>query len=179
MTVQPLHPIKDDLRDLTIYLLVRTDIHSLDTMPGKIAAHALHAGNQLLKYASEGLVRDYIAQGAASGADTFSTCITLAATGPEIEQIIERAKHLERFRDIIFDVVIDPSYPFTVDAELVNFNLLSDLVKIGPGEIVGIGAKQGKGFYLVTRKEMTCAWFLGDRRNFDFLNLFKGLELHK
>jgi len=30
----------------------------------------------------------------------------------------------------------------------------------------------------MVRKEITCAWFIGDRNNTDFKNLFSGLSLH-
>ena len=161
-----------DERNLVIYGLVPTDLESLrepngvGSRGGKVGAHGLHAGNQILKYADTQLVKDYIADGIAQGADTFNTCITLDVTSTEIEYIVECARQL----GYIGDVVIDPTYPWFVDMEVAPF--LNNDCTLVPSVI-----KDNK--MLVTRSAVTFGWILGDVNDPIFKNMVSQLNLAK
>lgn len=156
-------------RDLAVYVLVRTDIPSMN--PGKAMAQVHHAGVQMMrKYASHKLVKEYLDDGERSGALGFNTTITLAATINDITNV--QFKVLGLGNICLGDQVVDPSYPFVVSKEAYNWTASKSKTPLS-------GIDIGNNQMLVTRIEITCAWFLGDRNDPDFKNLFEGLKLHE
>jgi len=154
------------MKDLVTYVLVRTDLPSLNT--GKALAQSHHAGVQLLsKHAEKPLVREYIEAGMSEGADFFNTTLTLAAKFSDIEHSISLAKNL----DCVCDIVIDPSYPFLVDIELDPFlKSVTELTRV---------KQVSDSQVLYTRRELTCAYALGDRNDPEFASIFSDLSLLK
>lgn len=159
-------------RDLTVYVLVRTDIPSMNAGKGMAQVH--HSGVQMMAiYHDESLVKEYIKQGAESGANGFNTTITLGANREQIEIVQEKVNDFyERGHSCLNGQVLDPSYPFLVNLEVWEWaNSLNPNVK-------SVSTDIGLDMVLVTRSELTCAWFLGDRNDPEFKALFDGLSLH-
>lgn len=148
-----------DMGDIVIYGLIPTDLPSLrepnghrGSKGGKVAAHAHHAGVQILKYANHPDVKAYIKDGLLHGADHFNTTITLDATSDQIDTIIKMAQEL----GYVADKVSDPSYPWFVNKEDAHF-LNEDCTVIWD---VTKGDK-----VLVLRYATTFGWLLGDKTN--------------
>lgn len=155
-------------QDLTVYVLVRTDLPSLT--PGKAMAQVHHLGVQLVSKHQGDLVNDYVMSGIEQGADHFNTTIVLGATLSEIEQVLTKSTQLP-VTDMITHRVVDPSYPFIVEnEEIAGLIPQTDHMKV-------VSVLQD-GRVLMTREELTCVGFLGDRVNPHFRALFEGLELH-
>lgn len=161
--------MEDLEKDLAVYVLVRTDLPSLT--PGKAMAQVNHAGVQMAaKFSKEKLVQDYIKLGNKNGANYFNTTIVLSASINEINHCSSTAENLSD-DIVIFNSIIDPSYPFFVESEeiarLIPQNDKTKIVKI---------LENGK--VLMVREEITCYWYLGDRNNQQFKAIFDGLNLH-
>lgn len=156
--------MEENTSNLCVYVLVRTDITSLTN--GKIAAQVHHAGVQMLsKYANNPVVKQYIASGQTDGADHFATTIVLSANVQDIEVAMARVKHIE---NCVYDIIIDPAYPFLVDPELTIFLTANPELTY----IHSVGDRD-----LFTRHELTVAWALGDRNNATFRSVFENLKL--
>lgn len=159
--------------DLVIYGLAPTNFSSLrapngaDSQGGKLAAHAHHAGVQILKYSDHPDVKAYIADGIANGADHFNTNITLDAHPKQIDAIIETAQML----GYVADKVVDPEYPWFVDKETADW-LARDHVNI-------IWDVTQNGKILALRKATTFGWLLGDKNDPIFRGLVGALKLAK
>lgn len=142
--------------DLVIYGLIPKDLRSLrvpnglDSEGGKVGAHGLHAGNQILKYADHPDVKAYIKDGLANGADYFNTVLTLDAHTKQIDAIVEQAQQF----GYVADKIVDPTYPWFVDREAARF--LDDRCDVH-WEVI----EDGK--VLVFREATTFGWLLGDR----------------
>lgn len=154
------------VRDMAIYGLIRSDLPSLKGEGGKIGAHTLHAGNQILKYADHPDVKDYIRLGNEQGADFFNTCITLSVTGVQLASLVASAKRV----GFVADIVMDPSYPFFVDAEVASL--------ISPDKATLTPVRGPNGTVLMTRPEPTCGWILGDRNDVLLRFLVDKFDLH-
>lgn len=153
-------------RDLAVYVLVRTDIPSMN--PGKAMAQVHHAGVQMMaEHTNHPLVKDYLKAGQKGGAKGFNTTIVLGACLADIDFRLSLAKREQI--PCISSAVVDPSYPFIVEREVWEW------VKTMK-DVPGTELENGK--VIATRSETTCAWFLGDRNDPDFKNLFMGLGLH-
>lgn len=156
-------------RDLVVYLLVRTDLPSMNS--GKAMAQVHHAGVQMAANCKDStLFMNYLEDGVKAGANSFNTTLSLGATLNDIETIFTRAMHNLPTINLEFGQVIDPSYPFVLDAEV------ADLLSSNP--LVKFEKSLDGGKVLFTRHETTCAWFLGDRNDDNFRNLFSTLNLH-
>ena len=155
-------------RDLAVYVLVRTDIPSMN--PGKAMAQVHHAGVQMMQnFKDANLVKEYIKMGNESGANGFNTTIVLSATLKIINYCLTRSLSV---KPCVSNAVVDPSYPFVVDREAYEYMLTLN-------NCVGnIATHLNDDKVLITREETTCAWFLGDRNNTEFRALFEGLKLH-
>ena len=153
----------NDTRDIRCYVLVRNDLPSLSS--GKAAAHTHHAGVQMVaKYMDHAIVRDYIEQGIANGADHFNTTISLSASLSQIKTILKMAIEM----GYVADCVEDPTYPFFVDTEVVPY-LNSNEIEVTP--------VTNPGQTLVTRHELTCGYILGYADDDVFRALVGGLKL--
>jgi hypothetical protein len=158
-----------DERELVCYILVRTDLPSMN--PGKAMSQCHHAGVQMVvKHSLHILVQEYVNLGLEQGADHFNTTIVLGATGPQITGIMDAV--LGKLKsEIAYDRVIDPSYPFFVESmEIANLIPQDDATKI-----IKV---MDNGKVLMVRPELTCAWFVGDRNDVKFTSIFEGLSLH-
>lgn len=155
--------------DLVSYVLMRNDLPSLN--PGKAMAQAHHLGFQLMaKHHGHMLVQQYEQAGVAQGADHFNTTIVLGATKSEILQIQEKVRAMSA-RQVVSHEVMDPSYPFFVEnTEIADLIPQTDQVKL-----VAIMAD---GRVCMTRPELTCAGFVGDRNDPEFVQLFAHLRLY-
>ncbi len=153
------------MKDLVVYLLVRTDLPSLNS--GKGFAQTHHAGVQMaVKFADHPLFKEYLEFGNQQGADNFNTTISLGATFKDIENTMEKVTKMNG----VCGILIDPSYPFLVDSELDPF--LGDVAKLA--RVKTIDSRN----VLYTRPELTCAYALGDRNDPEFYEIFRGLNLH-
>ena len=158
-------------REMIMYGLIPSDLPSL-TEPngpgtskgGKLSANGMHAGHQILKYATHKDVKDYIKFGMAQGADFFNTAITLNGTSRQIDMIIDLATRL----GYVADKVTDPSYPYFIDREFAPF-LNDDQTVIW--EVV----KDNK--VLVERKQTTFGWLLGDEDDPVFRGIVGAMKL--
>lgn len=158
-------------REMIMYGLIPSDLPSL-TEPngrgtskgGKVAAHALHAGHQILKHANHKDVKDYIKYGQEQGADFFNTAITLNGTQKQIDMIIALATKL----GYVADKVTDPTYPYFIDREFAPFLDDSQTViwEVIDGDKV-----------LVTREQTTFGWLLGDKDDPIFRGIVGALNL--
>ncbi len=160
--------MEDLNRELAVYVLVRTDLPSMNA--GKAMAQVHHAGVQMMaQYGQRLKTQDYLADGVAQGAIYFNTTIVLGAT---LDDIIQRGQMAGAAGEhvVLFNTVTDPSYPFFVENTEV-----ADLIP----EHVAKGVKlMPDGRVLMTREEITCAWFLGSRTSPEFTKLFENLTLH-
>ena len=151
--------------DLTVYVLVRTDLPSLS--PAKAMAQTHHAATQMMsKHSNHPFVKGYIEYGIKQGADHFNTTLIMAATLPQLIDIHSNMLTLDL---CCFDIVTDPTYPFVVDSEISNLLIETDTMKkvkvLDNGDV------------LWTRNEVTCAWFLIDRNYEAVKSFFKDLSL--
>jgi peptidyl-tRNA hydrolase len=153
-------------RDLAVYVMVRNDLPSLT--PGKAAAQVHHSGVQMMvKHPTHKLVRQYIEDGVAQGADQFNTTLTVSANLRQIETAISRAKSM----DVLCDILIDPTYPFFVDPEVAT------LLEANPS-VTRVGPVGNSGQELFLRSELTVAWMLGDRKDSLFKSIFESMPLY-
>lgn len=155
--------------DYTVYMLVRNDLPSLNSGKGMSQVH--HAGVQMVsKYSDCGLVKDYVNWGISQGAQYFNTTIVLAANLGQIRDINQKCAMLDQ-DGVISDQVMDPSYPFFVpNAEIAGLIPQDDQTQIVQ--------HMPDGRVLMVRAELTCAWYLGDRNNAEFREMFTDLSLH-
>lgn len=154
---------------LVAYLLMRTDLPSMN--PGKAMAQAFHAGNQIVEYyktiSPKGeRITDYFSDGRMHGADNFNTCITLGVTLQQLEYAYANAQALHA---TVSSLVVDPSYPFLVDREVAA---------LIPLTTARVEVECDNEKVLMTRREVTCAWFIGDKDDPTFTGLFADLSLH-
>jgi len=157
--------MEDFKTNLYVYVLIRNDLPSLT--PGKAAAQVHHAGVQMIsKYGHLPTVQNYVNSGKSDGADHFSTTITLSATMQDIETAMARIKNVE---NCVYDIVIDPAYPFLVDPEITPF-------LTGNQDIEYVSSTGDKDLF--TRNELTVAWALGDKGNPIFRSAFENLKLY-
>ena len=159
----------EDQQDLAVYVLVRTDLPSMNA--GKAMSQVHHSGVQMMaQYSKLMRVQDYVADGVAQGAAYFNTTIVLGATLSDIFErshaALEAGEHVA-----LCNIVTDPSYPFLVEnmeiAHLIPQNDITKIIKV-----------LDTGKVLMVREEVTCAWFLGSRTDPEFRALFNGLDLH-
>ena len=157
------------MSDLALYVLVRNDLPSMN--PGKAMAQVHHAGVQMMhKYSTNPMVIAYIREGAKQGANGFNTTIVLGATYDQIRSLNPEAVYWEQPHYLVCGLVIDMSYPFAVDTEIAGLIPKTETTKI-VGEL-------DNGKVLMVRPETTVAWFLGDRDNPEFRDMFAEFSLH-
>jgi peptidyl-tRNA hydrolase len=155
-------------RDMVVYVLLRTDLPSMN--PGKAAAQTHHAGVQMMgKHVKRQLVKDYVGDGIEHGADWFNTTVVLGAT---LDDIVQRkqAADLAGEHTVVVGTVTDPSYPFVVET--------MEIASLIPESTAKLVKQMPDGRVLMTREELTCAWFCGNRDHSSFRSLFDGLELY-
>ena len=147
-------------KDLYAYCLVRTDLPSLGA--GKAIAHGMHAGNQMTWLE----VVEPLMNGEEPNADViewskmargFGTTIALGDKNQldlkTVNAVVAAAKAL----GFVADVVVDTSYPYLVDREIVP--LMNPEVH-SPGYPPVPGPS---GTMVCFRKEITTAYVFGDK----------------
>jgi Peptidyl-tRNA hydrolase PTH2 len=94
--------------DICLYLLMRTDLNSLN--PGKACAQAHHAGTQLANRMRgsllKPLLRDWYVTWT-NQAEEYGTVLCLGCNEAQMKHYLEEA----RIRGLLFGCVIDPTYP--------------------------------------------------------------------
>jgi hypothetical protein len=154
-------------KDLAVYVIVRNDLNSLN--PGKAMSQCHHAGVQMMaKYSTTPIVKEYIDIGITQGAKHFNTTIVLSGTLDDIDTINMNSTHIGS--TVFGGIIVDPTYPFIVDDEI------SKLINTTP--TVYPVKELGDGKVLWARTEVTCSWYIGDRNDQEFKDLFDGLSLH-
>ena len=147
---------------LVCYLMLRTDLPSLGR--GKGYAHAMHAGNQLtyqmlVSPLMEGKeINQNILNWHREGAG-FGTTIALGREGEIDLGMLERVTEGAQKLGIAAGLVIDPDYPYYVDAELVPL-IHHDVHTKEP-------TPAGKGF-ICYRRETTAGWVIGSKDEISF-----------
>ena len=146
------------MKDLYAYTLVRTDLPSLGA--GKAIAHAMHAGNQMtwrevVEPLQRGETPNQDVMDWHEMADGFGTTIALGDKGQldlaTVNKVVETAKKL----GFVADVVVDPTYPYLVDKEIVP--LMNPEVHTMP-PVPGPA-----GMMVCFRREVTTAYVFGDK----------------
>lgn len=152
------------MKDLYAYCLVRTDLPSLGA--GKAIAHAMHAGNQLtwrevvqpLKEGKE-VHPDVLAWH--EMANGFGTTIALGDKNQldlaTVTAVICAATKI----GAVADVVIDPTYPYLVDKEIVK------LIDPSLHSLPPVNGPAGK--MVCFRKEITTAYVFGEKKELTVL----------
>lgn len=146
------------MKDLYAYTLVRTDLPSLGA--GKAIAHAMHAGNQMtwrevVEPLQRGEEPNQDVMEWHQMANGFGTTIALG-NGNElplstVRAVVEAARQL----GFVADVVVDPTYPYLVDKEIVPL--------MNP-EVHTMAPVPGpKDFMVCFREEVTTAYVFGDK----------------
>lgn len=146
------------MADIYAYCLVRTDLPSLGA--GKAIAHGMHAGNQLTWVE----VVEPLQKGKAPRQEVldwhkmargFGTTIALGDKNQldlaTVQAVIAAAKKL----GYVADVVVDTSYPYLVDYELVK--LIDEKVHTLPP------VSGPPGYKVCFREEITTAYILGEK----------------
>jgi len=144
-----------------LYVFVRTDLPSLGSSAGKMAAHSGHAANAFIH---ENVVGEYlfsnsnrpmqpeILEWMKSTKQGFGTHINLKASWQEVEAAVTEACALNN-PSIKANYVIDPTYPYTVDSEI--FDLLP------PSLHSDTPINLGNGKFACFRWERTAAYIFG------------------
>jgi hypothetical protein len=107
-------------------------------------------------------------QWAESTPQGFGTKITLAATYDDIMKLNKTVGNVLSENDFISDNIIDPTYPYIVDEEVVS--LIDERVHTGDPK------QLPSGDYLCVRSEITCAYLFGEEE--DIKPLVEHLSLH-
>lgn len=146
-----------------LYILMRNDLPSMNA--GKAMAQASHASNAFVhsneKSGPEFGVEEW-KKGTSQG---FGTVLVLGATIDQIDAVIDTVSD---DTNIIYDRVIDPTYPYIVDKEIVG--LIDSFFETSPAK------ELESGDFVCFRKEVTCAYIFGEE---DEVNPFvKHLKLH-
>jgi hypothetical protein len=153
----------DDLRfgdtlpeDLTMYILFPNELTSLVTSPGKLAAQAAHAGNQLVAQLGE-----YPSTKSYLGDRKFGTCIVLRVPTVEIVGLLCGASDCH---DAYSSVIYDPTYPFTVESMEIA-DLLADrsAANYGIYDDDSLPVVNEDGTVLMVRHQLTCGWIFGSK----------------
>jgi hypothetical protein len=131
-------------KEYILYIIVRNDLPSLNA--GKAMAQASHASNAFIhKYGKTSDAKLW----AAETPQGFGTVIVLSANQAQILEVCKNKT------DCLFDVIIDPTYPYIVNTEIAGL-IDKSLHTVDP--IV----KQD-GTVVLHRKEITCAYIFGEK----------------
>lgn len=161
-----------------LYLIMRGDMPSMN--PGKLAAQAAHGASMFHEGANrykaevgemttaEELGYDHWFVGYSDwvlSAKDFGTTIVLTATKDEITNIesVFESDALIKSKHFVFDSIVDPSYPFTMDAEIFDY-INGDLVDVSQRLFQNI-TRLDNGKIFATRPEKTGIWVFGDKEH--------------
>lgn len=136
-----------------LYVFVRTDMPSMT--PGKAQAHSGHAANAFVhkhvvkKLQKNKLLDPDVLKWTEATEQGFGTQINLKGNWADVCKAHEAALAA----GVITDVVLDPTYPYIVDAEMV------ELIKPAMHAIEPIALDNGK--FVCHRPENTAIYFFG------------------
>lgn len=152
-----------------LYIIMRNDLNSLN--PGKAVAQGAHAANQFQSHiesidkpSNKNIIMLY--ENWKSQAFQFGTTIVLQGSEFEIASINEEALIVN---DVVYGKVIDPTYPFTVNAEIMSL--------LGAAGIIGESKIIDKNTVHCVREEMTCFYIFGNKDNTQLQKLLENLKL--
>lgn len=129
-----------------LYILMRTDLPSMNA--GKAMAQASHASNAFIKlHGKKCEVKDWEKQ----TKHGFGTVIVLGAIIEDIDALQTKLEYINE----IYDVVVDPTYPYIVNSEIRNL--------IDPLMISQESIQLESGDYICFRPETTCAYLFGEK----------------
>ena len=137
-----------------LYVFVRTDMNSMT--PGKAQAHSGHAANAFVfkNYISRlnagHKVPDAVLEWMTSTPFGFGTQINLKAPWDEVPGIVDR---VNQDKSGVAEVIIDPTYPYLVNAELVRL-IEPSIHTMAPVDLQN-------GMFACHRKEETAAYVFG------------------
>lgn len=141
-----------------LYVFVRSDMPSLGSSTGKMAAHSGHAANAFIheNVVTELLggrnrpIQPEILEWMKSTKQGFGTQINLKAAWSEVKIVVAKVQCLNALRA---DIVVDPTYPYTVDGEILGL-LPSSIHTDKPVDL-------GNGKFTCFRREETAAYIFG------------------
>lgn len=151
-----------------LYILMRTDLPSMNA--GKAMAQASHASNAFVKRLCEAVPPNVVDIGRQWQQQTnqgFGTVLVLGATLNDILKVQGQYKR----EHSVFGRVIDPTYPYIVNSEIVG--LIKTECHAGESPI-----PLESGDFLCLREEVTCAYLFADKNNEQTKELLKELKLH-
>lgn len=153
--------IDEDIKNQVLYVFVNTGLPSMN--PGKAQAHSAHAANAfihqcVIKPMRSGVTSVWQPVDAwmASTPFGFGTQINLKAPWNEV---VELVAELSESKIAAAEIVVDPTYPYIVDSEIVNL-IDSDLHTVAP-------IKLDDGRFVCHRKQATAAYVFGDKRDLE------------
>lgn len=141
-----------------LYIIARNDLDSMN--PGKLAAQVAHGATKLAEDIYKGvgkhnptLTELYEAWIKSGGG--FGTTITLESSRGDLRALGSELLSEGPYNDLIFDTIVDPTYPFLVNKEyldiLLDHDIIVDYKKIADNK------------YAATRVEHTCSYLFGDK----------------
>jgi len=136
-----------------LYVFVRTDMNSMT--PGKAQAHSGHAANAFvqrnviepMKHGDD--INPLVQEWMSATSQGFGTQINLKAPWAAVVDAVNQAEQM----GFAQGVVIDPTYPYTVDAEIFSL--------IYPTNHTAQPIPNASGGYTCFRKEATAAYIFG------------------
>lgn len=146
--------------EYVLYILMRQDLPSMN--PGKAMAQASHASNAFVSETDSGFreLKEWQSQ----TEQGFGTVLVLGCTLTDILEI-EETKN-----PFIFGKVVDPTYPYIVNSEIVEL-IDSTLHTLDPKQL-------DSGDFVCFREEVTCAYLFGDKNDETTIGCVGHLELH-
>ena len=152
---------------------MRTDIPSMN--PGKAMAQASHSSNAFVHRVLKNreLPDELAHQSKSWGEQTKQGFGTVLVLGCEMNDIKSVRSYCEGMQpeDILFDEVVDPTYPYIVNGEI------KDLIS-GPTH-TNIPHELESGDFVCFREEITCAYLFADKEDLITKDLIGHLNLHK
>ncbi len=158
------------MTDHRLYIIVREDLPSLN--PGKAMAQVCHAGSQ----AAQVMQGDEAYGQWLRQADNFGTTIVLSEDKYyPLKRCISECQQ----RGFNAAVIVDPTYPFLIDPEIIPFlDVVNCTVDFSFDINTEILTEDGK--HPATRKEETCGWvFVREDEQEKWQSICGHLELHK
>jgi len=144
-----------------LYVFVRSDMPSLGSSAGKMAAHSGHAANAFIH---ENIIDEYVFSNSnypmqpeilewmKSTKQGFGTQINLKASWSEVELAVTQALELNN-QSVRANFVTDPTYPYTIDSEILSL--------IPPHTHSDKPIDLGNSKFACFRKERTAAYIFG------------------
>lgn len=148
-----------------LYVFVRTDMNSMN--PGKAQAHSGHAANAFVQRYVIGPMKNgddivpVVQEWISATPQGFGTQINLKASWSDVMNAVNKADE----QGFANGIVIDPTYPYSVDAEIFSL--------IYPTNHTAQPVVNANGNYTCFRKEATAAYIFGYKEDlFDIVGQF-------